>query len=129
MPRDALTTYVVCSGSTSQARVVMSAASKRRATESGLNGEMGGGRGAYKKAAPGNESNLNPEEMLQQAVLRLDSVKACACPPPHPPPRAGTRLHHSAVCPRTCESVAVCVARLRLASVAGAAHARAHAWR
>ena len=56
---------------------VMSAGSKRRAAESGLNGDIGGGRGGYKKSAPGNESHLNPEETLQQAVLRLDSVKAC----------------------------------------------------
>ena len=59
---------------------VMSAGSKRRAAESGLNGDIGGGRGAYKKSAPGNESHLNPEETLQQAVLRLDSVKACTIP-------------------------------------------------
>jgi hypothetical protein len=77
-----LTASIVCecAAAAARRRDVMSAGSKRRAAESGLNGDIGGGRGAYKKSAPGNESHLNPEEMLQQASLRLDSVKACTIP-------------------------------------------------
>lgn len=55
----------------------MSAGSKRRAADAAVNIDANAGRVSYKKINSGTESNANPEETLQQAVSRLDNVKAC----------------------------------------------------
>ena len=58
-------------------RGIHSAGSKRRAADAAVSNDVITGRGSYKKINAGTESNANPEETLQQAVSRLDNVKAC----------------------------------------------------